>query len=121
MADIRVVLIDMPQLLRQILQDVIDASPGMTVVRAHPRRVPLVEAVDRDAAQVVVFGQESLQLAPECRELLEQRPRVQVLAVSRDGVRTTLYGLRPHRELLGELEPEQLADAIRGVAARAEW
>jgi chemotaxis response regulator CheB len=115
------VLIDMPQLLRQIIRDVVDTHPDMTVVRVHPRRVPLVEAVDRDEAQVVVFGQESAGLSRECRELLEVRPRVQVLTVSGDGTATTSYGLRSHREPFGEVEPAQLADAIRAVAARSEW
>jgi DNA-binding NarL/FixJ family response regulator len=121
MNEIRILLVDMPRMLREILQNTLDSQPGMTVVRVHPTPVPLVEAVDQGRAQLVVFGQESPTLTPGCRELLEQRPRVHVMAVSGDGRRTTLYGLRPYREPLGEVEPEQLVEAIRGMVAAAAW
>lgn len=119
MDEIRILLVDMPRLLREIVRNVIDSQPGMTVAGVHVRLVPLAGAVDRARAHVVIFGQESSELTHGCRELLEQRPRVQVMAVSGDGRRTTLYGLRPYREPLGEVGPDQLAAAIRGMAASA--
>jgi DNA-binding NarL/FixJ family response regulator len=117
--EIRIVMVDMPRMLREIVSTVVDSQPGMMVAHAHPRPVPLVEAVDQAGAHVVIFGHESPQLTADCRELLERRPRVQVMAVSGDGRRTTLYGLRPHREPLGEVEPDQLVEAIRGMVASA--
>jgi hypothetical protein len=56
-------------------------------------------------------------MTAQWREVLEQRPRVHVMAVSGDGRHITLYGLRPYREPLGEVEPDQLVQAIRGMVA----
>jgi DNA-binding NarL/FixJ family response regulator len=117
--DVRILLVDMPRMLREIIQNVVDAHPGVTVAGVHPQAVPLVAAVDAVRADVVIFGQDSPGLVEAGRELIEQRPRVQLMAVSDDGRRATLSGLRPYREPLGEVEPSRLVEAIRGMAATA--
>jgi hypothetical protein len=43
-----------------------------------------------------------------------------VLAVRREGRQSTLYELRPHAEVLGELSPETLLTVIRG-GETVEW
>lgn len=120
MDEIRIVLIDMPRMLREIINKVLDSHPGMTVAGVYPPSVPLVEAVDRARAAVVIFGQATPGLAGASRDLLEQRPRVQLMAVSDDGRRTTLSGLRPYREPLGDIDPDQLVEAIRTMVTTSE-
>jgi DNA-binding NarL/FixJ family response regulator len=119
--EVRVLLVDLPRMLREIVRNVLDAHAGVTVVdhaSVQPRPTSLVEAVDRARADVVITGKPD-QRAAVTRTLLEQRPRVQLIAVSEDGRHTTVSGLRPYREPLGEVEPDQLVEAIRGVAAAA--
>ncbi|MEU4219133.1 hypothetical protein [Actinoplanes sp. NPDC026623] len=121
MEEIRVLLTDLPRMLREILRNLLAAQPEMVVEIADEPRAPLVSAVDRTRAHVVILGQEAPAMPSRCRDLLERRPRVQVMTVSVDGRRICLYGLRPYREPLGEVEPEKLVDTIRGlvVASRA--
>ena len=113
--EIRVLLTDLPRMLREILRSLLAAQPEMSVAVADEPSTPLVTAVDQARARVVILGQEAPAMTSRCRELLEQRPRVQVLAVSVDGRRTTLYGLRPYRKPLGEVEPDKIVDAVRGL------
>lgn len=121
MEEIRVLLTDLPRMPREILLNLLAAQPAMVVEVADEPQAPLVSAVDRARAQVVILGQDAPAMTSRCRDLLEQRPRVQVMTVSIDGRQISLYGLRPYREPLGEVEPEKLVDAIRGlvVASRA--
>ena len=94
----------------------------MSVVAEYPDVVPLTRAVEEHSAQVLVVGDGSPGLDYECRELLEAHPRVKLFVVGGDGRRTTLCELRPHREQLGEVAPEQLLALMRrSVAAAGVW
>ena len=115
MESVRVVLMDMSPLLRQILRGVVHGGSGIKVVAEYAEMTPLVRAVEEHDADVVLFGHESTRLPSECRELLEARPYTRLLAVGNEGRRSTLYELRPHREPLGEVSPDELMEAIRGA------
>jgi DNA-binding NarL/FixJ family response regulator len=115
MESVRVVLIDMSPMLRQILRGVVHGPPGIDVVAEYEEMVPLLPAAKEHRADVVLFGHESTRLSEECRELLEERPQTRLLAVGNEGRRSTLYELRPYREALGEVSPDELLEAIRGV------
>jgi DNA-binding NarL/FixJ family response regulator len=114
-----VALIDMSPLLRGILRGLVAGEPDMSVVAEYPDAVPLSVPVEQHAAEVVVFGDGGTRLEDECRDLLEAHPSVKLFLVGGDGRRTTLCELRPHREQLGELDPDQLVALIRKAAARA--
>jgi DNA-binding NarL/FixJ family response regulator len=114
--EIRILLADMPTMLREILSSVLKPQAGMIVMDISSSLTSLLAAVNEAAAHIVILGQDEPTLTAQCRELLEQHPRVQVMAISTDGLRTTICGLRPYREPLGEVEPEQLVDAIREMA-----
>jgi DNA-binding NarL/FixJ family response regulator len=121
MESVRVVLMDMSPMLRQILRAVVDGPPEIDVVAEYEEMVPLLPAATEHRADVVLFGHESTRLSAECRELLEKLPQTRLLAVGNEGRRSTLYELRPHREPLGEVSPDELVRAISGAPAlRAE-
>jgi len=118
--DVRVALIDMSPLLRGILRGLVAGERDMSVVAEYSDAVPLSVPVEEHSAQVLVFGDGGRRLEDECRELLETHPSVKLFLVGGDGRRTTLCELRPHREQLGELDPDQLVALMRRAAARSE-
>jgi DNA-binding NarL/FixJ family response regulator len=115
MESVRVLLMDMSPMLRQILRGVVHGHGGARVVAEYPEMVPLRGVVEEHDADIVLFGHDSARLPTECRELLEARPQTRLLAVGHDGRRSTIYELRPHREPLGEASPDELLDAIRSA------
>lgn len=114
--DLRVALVDMSPMLRDILRGLVASQRDMLVVAEYEHASPLFTPVERDGADVVVFGEGSQRLEDECRALLDVHPRVKLFVVGGDGTRTTLYELRPHREPLGEVAPDELLSTMRNAA-----
>jgi chemotaxis response regulator CheB len=111
---IRVVLIDMNKVLRQLVKGILEKDASVYVVAELPDTVPLRDAVASTDARVVIFGTEASELSAEGADLLSRRPRIRLLTVTRNGRRTCLYALRPHREDLGEISPAALLRAVKG-------
>jgi hypothetical protein len=107
---IRIVLVDMPRLLRDIVRTAA-TDERLRVVREYERPVDLLEAVERDGARVVVAGAATHGVEGVGR-LLTAHPEVKVLAIGEDGRDTALWELRPHQRRLGELSPAALRAAI---------
>jgi DNA-binding NarL/FixJ family response regulator len=108
----RIVLIDMPRMLREIIREVVAAEPGAEVVAEFGEPVDLVPAVLAHRAGFVILGADLA--AGEVARLLDELPRTRVLGVADDGGQSFLYELRPHMVELGEISPERLLEAIRG-------
>ena len=105
----------MPRMLREIVRTHLERTPGFAIEAEEPTPDRLLDAVRATNAHVVVFGTDSADLPDVGRAVLAERPRVKLLAVTHDGRRTWLFELRPHRQALGEVSPDELADAIRAA------
>jgi DNA-binding NarL/FixJ family response regulator len=113
----RILLVDLPRLLREIVLGSVVDEADLEVVD-HVSRVEVLEdAARRHDVDVVVIGSDDPELA---LRLLDLRPRLKVLAVGGEGLDTRLYELRPWRVLLGDVSPRTLVEAIR-AAAGATW
>jgi hypothetical protein len=122
MEPIRIVLVDMPRVLREIVRMHLP-EPEFEVVAELGEEAPLLPVVDEHGAHAVIFGTDSAGLPQVGRDLLAACPFVKLLAVASDGRRTTLYELRPHKQPLGEISPDRLAEVIRDSLAQtvAAW
>jgi DNA-binding NarL/FixJ family response regulator len=109
---IRVLLIDMPQLLREIIRRRLARDERFEIVGEYTKHVSIEFAVDRSRADYVIVGEDVFDSASVRRRVLEEGPQVRVLAVRPDGGRATLHQLRPEEVELGELSPERLVDLI---------
>jgi DNA-binding NarL/FixJ family response regulator len=121
---IRVLLIDMPQMLREIIRRRLARDGRFEIVGEYTKHVSIEFAVDRSRADYVIVGEDVFESASMRRRVLEEGPQVRMLAVRADGGRATLHQLRPEEVDLGELSPERLvklmAEAPRpGVVAGA--
>ena len=115
MDPIRVLILDLPALLRDIVRETLRPDDGIVVLGDAPADASLEEAVEQTGASVVIVGRghpEAVDMPPA----LVRRARLRVLAVAADGRESVMYELQPHRRELGELSPDGLLDAVRANA-----
>lgn len=118
----RVLLLDMPRLLRDMLARAIDAQPDMWVVGQEGHPSAIGRAVQDTAPEFVVVGLEQSELPADCQRFLTSRARPRLLGIEAVDGRAFLYELRPEKERIGEMSitPDELVAAIRAAAARAD-
>jgi DNA-binding NarL/FixJ family response regulator len=115
----RILLVDMPRMLREIIETALRSEADMAIVGiAGGNLSELRLDVDRAQPDVIVVGSATSDLLHRCCELLAVRPRLKVLAVSDNAREATFYELRTATHGLGELSPVDLVDAIRAARAR---
>jgi chemotaxis response regulator CheB len=109
----RIVLVDMPRILREIIERAVADEPDMEIVDSEAGNMPLREAIEASEPDFVIAGADYD--FGEVARVLDERPRLRVLAVAGDGREAFLYELRPTRTPLGEVSPRTIVDAIRGA------
>jgi DNA-binding NarL/FixJ family response regulator len=109
----RIALVDMPRILREIIEQAVADEPDMEIVEIEGSGVPLRQAVATARADFVIAGADYD--FGEVARVLDERPRLRILAVAGDGREAFLYELRPTRTPLGEVSPQTIVDAIRGA------
>jgi DNA-binding NarL/FixJ family response regulator len=119
MKTIRVVVVDLPLMLRQIISQIINAEPDLDIVgeledmRLVAARQPHVVIVGLGISGPVLEAQ----VPDVVRRLLDDLPRSKVLELSQDGRTGYMYELRPQKASVGELSPARLTTVIR----KAVW
>ena len=119
MEQIRIVLADLPRLLQDIVMQAVAGQPDMTVVDVACPPTDLQAVMhDRsiDLAILALNGEAEFGRADAA---LYASPRLKIIGITRDGRDSYLRELVPQSIALGNLEPGQLADAIRRII-RAE-
>jgi len=109
--NIRILLRDMPGLVRDVLEHAISGQSDIEIIRED--QAVLTMPMNQSIPDVVIVGTthtEDMQNAPS--ELL-QWPQSLVLIITLDGHRAALYELVPHKTEFGEMSPLELVDAIR--------
>jgi DNA-binding NarL/FixJ family response regulator len=106
----RILLADLPRMIREIISDTLASQDDMEVVAELPTLASLPAALEDSQADVVVLGGDDPMLAVA---LLQRIPHLTVLAVSEEGRESWLYELRPKRVLISEISPRRLVGAIR--------
>lgn len=114
---IRIAVSELPQLLSEIVINIVDSQQDMEIVATPPAATDLGRALERSGADVLVTGCECRDLADRGEALLSRHPRLKIIALDADGQRSYYFGMRPHMEPLGEASPERLVEAIREAAS----
>ena len=115
MEHIRILLLHMPRMLRDILSAAIQAESDMSIVAEATEFTSLGSVADRVRTDVVITGIDDGEIPEACRELVDRYPNMKVLAVEAAGRKAWLYELRPHRSLVAEVSPSGLIDTIRAA------
>lgn len=119
MKRIRVLLGDMPRILRELIDGAIAETADMTVVGAVDSRERVASSLERTMADVLIIGAPDDAASVQLQSLLYMRPRLRLVTIGHDGRSTALHQLRPFTVSLGDVSPDVLLDAIR-ASARGE-
>ena len=100
----------MPRLLRDVVESLIESQPDLRLVRRKARWWAWPWSSTPEI-HVFIFAAEPPEAELLAGRLLAIRPRLRVIALSKDGRESWLYEL--HAEALGAVSPERLLNAIR--------
>jgi DNA-binding NarL/FixJ family response regulator len=120
---IQILLVDMPRMVEQMIEQAVVAQPDMHVVATVPEPESLVDAARATRPDFVIFGlpvDEEDGFPAVCVELLTEQPRTKVLGIAVVAGHAYLYELRPERTPIGAVAPEDIVSAIR-TAATESW
>ncbi len=117
------VLLALPPLLADVVQDIIERDRSMRIAGRLDATSELtlertVAAAREARANVVLLGVRRARVASFCEALFDDQPRIKVIAIEEDGRAGTTTELSPRVLPLGDLWPERLICAIREMAAR---
>jgi len=120
-ASIVVLLAQLPPAVRETLKEVFTGQADMRVVVAENGPVEVLVAAGQTGAGVVILGMDDDDELPGiASHLLDQYPRLTILAVGADSGQVFLYQLRPQLVPLGELDSRQLLQVVRTTAGSEE-
>jgi chemotaxis response regulator CheB len=109
----RIVLVDMPPLLREIVRDTLAREPDLDVVAEHESDVDVRSAVGETDVDFLIVGAEATTARMGVASVVGAQRGIRAIEVQSDGKESVLYELRPHRVSLGEMSPETLLRTIR--------
>jgi DNA-binding NarL/FixJ family response regulator len=117
---IRIVLAELPRMLRDIFHRSLLTEPDVVLVGETSSPADLERLVKQGGVDVVMLGLSESQLSASHFKLFDIDARVRILAIAQHGRNASLYELRPHRMVLGEGSPQELIQVIR-KQVRSPW
>ena len=100
----------------RVLLDMIEG-----IVQQHPDIVFMGQLGAQESRRchgpldLVILGLDDSNLPVEGERLLKDHPDARAIGISADGRNGFIYELRPHRTAIGEVSPQILIEAIRGI------
>lgn len=91
MKRIRILLVWLPTLLRDILSDAVAREPDMEIVATAETRVELETAVRRFQPDVVITGSPGTDAGAAASDIRQMAPSVVLVAIAQKADRATLY------------------------------
>jgi len=112
---VRVLLLEMPLLLRGILEHAIQLRSDCELLRVTSGPLQLLT---EQAPDVVIMGLTATEDATLVLALFARWPGTQVMTVVPAGNDAVVYELKPHRRALGQMSPTEIVDALREAVHR---
>lgn len=113
MAPACIAFVDMPRMLREILDGALSSRSDVRLIDESRCGQGLVAAADRCGADMLIVSSEHVGPAEVCH-LLEERPQMKVFAIADGGRDGCLYELSPHLVRVGDLSLTSLAHTLLG-------
>lgn len=110
---VRIVLAEVPRLLRDILHGSLATERDVELVGEASTLAGLTEIVQRREADVVILGLSESELPASYYALFEVDPLVRILTIADHGRMASLYELRASRMVLAEGSPQELLQIIQ--------
>ncbi len=115
---VRVLLLEMPLLLRGILEHAIERRTDCELMKIT--QDPLQLLTDRTIApDAVIMGLTATEDATLVPALFARWPGTQVMTVMSAGDDAVVYELKPQRKALGQMSPPEIVDTLREAVHRS--
>jgi DNA-binding NarL/FixJ family response regulator len=108
---VRVLLLELPQLLRDILEHALQAHGGCELL-GDTRRAFAMAFEPATAPDVVILGLTAAEDFSIVPALFARWPQAQVMTVTQAGNDAAVYELRPRRRSLGQMSPHEIVAAL---------
>ena len=114
---VRVLLLELPQLLRGILEQAMDVQTGCEMVKDS--RTAFQMLTEQPAsADIVILGLSEPQDVTLVPAVFAQWPRAQVMTITQTGHDAAVYELQPRRRALGDMSPTEIVHTLRQAVER---
>lgn len=113
----RVLLLQMPRLLRGILEHAIQVH-GDCELMSGTARGSQVLAEQTIPPDIVILGLSAAEDATLVPALFSRWPQAQVMTVMQEGDDATAYELRPCRTVLGQMSAAEIVETLREAVRR---
>jgi chemotaxis response regulator CheB len=110
---VRVVLVDMPLLLREVIGRIVASEPRLDLVAEVGELARLGPVIEEWEPAFVIGGDERFSDA-DATAVLRRCPAARVLTVTSDGASSFLFELTPTRRAMGEISSKGLIEVILG-------
>ena len=121
MPPIKVAIVGLPSMLRDILLKVFSNASDIKIVGHYHNIAELHSIKTAPLVDVIVLGGQDEQLDALSLDFLERQPRLTVIEIAAQGRNTYLMQLIPKRKTLGEVSPKELLTAIRHAIESEAW
>ena len=111
----RIVLIDVPPLVRDLVRMLVVGEPTLELVGEYADSAKALADLDGAAADAIVTTKPN---SESVRELLRQWPRARVIVMSDDGRRTSTFELVLSERVLGDVSLDLLLAELRRAEVR---
>ena len=116
MTRIRVVLSNMPNLLRDIVADALSTESDIEIAGEAHSIGELKQLLDSGKTDVVVAAERDRAFARDCGHLLTARGLPKLLVFTESGNAAYLHWMKLETSFLGQLTPEGLVHEIRAAS-----
>jgi DNA-binding NarL/FixJ family response regulator len=113
---IRVLLGNMPRMLRELVGAAVTEAPDISLVGDVDAGDEIAASLDRTDADVLIVSVPDERARASFEPLLYRNPRLTLLTIGANGRSVALHELRPHTVTLGDVSPTELVAAIRESA-----
>ncbi len=115
MDQIRVLLAQMPETLRDTFTQLVAGQSDMELVGDLTDPLSLLLAAGQTRPDAVIMGLQDSEFPGICSHLLSEYPHIKVVGMTADGRSARLYELRPQKMSLGKVSLPEVLDAIRAA------
>ena len=116
MTQTRILVVAQPLSLRAAVHDAATGEADLEVIDAPGGEVEVLLQVAEEGADLVVVAMTARELPTLAERLLDEYPRLSVLAMDLDRAEGLLYGLQPSTTLIRDIPADGLNTVLRRAA-----
>jgi DNA-binding NarL/FixJ family response regulator len=118
MAAGRVILVQLPQLLREIVSRALLHTPDIDIVAEYEDLDQVARLCPFEAIEVIVAGVDRPADTSRLEDILASHPRLRAVALTESGRHGAVWECVPHETPLGELSTDCFVEAVRHACRR---